>query len=175
MAIKTNIAGLEIELNKVVKDVRGALCELAPGGFENKRLSHGVRNVYASIALNRTPRAGHYHHRNIEHFYTLAGTVLWLFKDFRKDSPTFGKAYAVVAGYEKAELKGVPSYAIDESAMAELVVPAGVYHAVVPLTDKQVVVVALASQPYEADDYVSIKPEDIEEFRPWLAAANRKS
>jgi dTDP-4-dehydrorhamnose 3,5-epimerase-like enzyme len=176
MLVKTPIAGLEIELNKVVKDPRGILCELAPGGFENVHMkSHGIRNAYATFALDKSPRAGHYHHRNIEHFYTLGGTGLWLFKDYRKDSKTYGKTYAVIAGFEKAELDDVHSFTIEESKMAQLIVPAGVYHVVIPITDKPCLVVALCSEPYDAADYEKILPEDIEEFKPLLDAAKRKS
>jgi dTDP-4-dehydrorhamnose 3,5-epimerase-like enzyme len=170
MAIKTPIAGLEIEINKVVKDPRGILCELAPGGFENVHMkSHGIRNAYATFAMGRSPRAGHYHFRNIEHFYTLNGTGLWLFKDYRKESKTYGKTYAVVAGFEKHELNGIPVYTIEESKMAQLIVPSGVYHVVIPLTDKPVLVVALCSEPYDAKDYEKISPEDITEFKDILA------
>lgn len=167
--IKTDIEGLQIKLNKVVGDMRGVLCEMAPGGFVHEFFKAGVRNVYSSIATGKhTARAGHFHYKNIENFYTLSGTALWVFKDMRESSQTFGKIFGVVVGYDKPEnANGVSSYTIDESKFAQMFVPAGVYHIYWPLSEEKVTIVAVASAPYEKEDYVYPdvkKMEDVKNF-----------
>jgi dTDP-4-dehydrorhamnose 3,5-epimerase len=160
--IKTTIEGLEIILNKVVKDTRGALCEMVPGGSANETVKNGIGNIYASIALNRQPRAGHYHLRNIENFFVVQGTALWAFRDYRKESSTFGKSYAVIVGYENVPRHGeIEQYTVENGTMAQVLVPAGVYHVYMPLTEKPTVVIAVASVPHSDDDYVRIDLETI--------------
>lgn len=153
--LETPIEGLKIKLNKVVPDERGALCEMAPGGLVHEFFEKGVKNIYSSIATGKhIARAGHMHSKNIENFYTLTGTALWAFKDMRQGSTTEGKFFAFIVGYDSPESdSGLDSYTIDKSQFAQVIVPTGVLHIYWPLTDKQVTVVAVASQPYEAHDY----------------------
>ncbi len=161
--IETSIEGLKIRIQKVVGDSRGVLCELAPEGMADSFFSAGVRNMYTSVAVGKhTQRAGHYHHKNQEVFYTLTGTALWIFADFRKDSSTFGKIYAVVVGAERPPIESsTPAFVIDDKKIAQVFVPSGVYHAYWPLTDTSVYVLAVASQPYNKEDYIYPKLEEI--------------
>ena len=87
----TTLKDLTIVLNKVIGDPRGYLAEMAPGGIKNEFLKKGFGNLYAAVATGKhVARAGHYHFKSWENHYTLTGTALWLFTDFRKQSPTFG-------------------------------------------------------------------------------------
>lgn len=169
--IETSIEGLKIKLNKVVGDQRGVLCEIAPGGFVHEFFKNGIGNAYSSIATGRhTARAGHFHHKNVENFYTLSGTALWIFKDLREKSQTFNKTFAVILGYDKpTNSNNVVHYTIDEMKMAQVVVPTGVYHVYWPLTDEKVVVVAAASEPYRKEDYVHIDWKEIEDIKNFVS------
>ena len=153
--VETTIADLKIRINKVIEDQRGFLCELAPKGLNDELLVGGVRNIYASTAIGKGKgRGGHYHEKNIESFFTLSGTALWFFHDFRQKSPTFDTSYAVILGLESPEDMPCPVYTVSQSKMAQVSVPPGVYHVFYPLTDKPVTVVALASEGFDKNDYV---------------------
>ena len=82
--IATTIKGLNLYLNKVVSDERGSYCDMAPGGTDNPLYADGIKHIHASIATKRfTPRGGHYHYKLKENFFTLSGTALWNFYDFK--------------------------------------------------------------------------------------------
>lgn len=156
--IKTNIDGLQLRLNKVLSDERGFLAELAPSGLEDPFLQHGIRNIYTSVATGKQiARAGHLHKKNIENFFTISGTALWLFVDCRKDSPTFNNFYSVILGAKKPNFEvDSPCYTVEDSKMAQALIPVGVYHIFWPLTDENVMVLAIASEPYDKEDYEKI-------------------
>ena len=155
--INTPIEGLKIKIQKVVWDARGVLCELTPQGMEDPFLKAGVKNISPSTSLEKhVHRAAHYHHKNIENFYTLSGVALWVFVDFRENSPTKGKVFDVVIGFDKTDAKN--AYQISDNKLAHVLVPNGVYHVFWQLTDKPVTVVSLASQPYTAEDYCKMDP-----------------
>jgi len=152
--IKTDINGLTIRINKVVKDNRGFLAELAPLGTGDPFLKSGVKNVYVSVASKKhIPRAGCLHNKTIENFYTLSGTALWIFWDSRSTSPTFNKVFTVILGSKAPSMARDPFYTIDESKMAHVYVPTGVYHTFLPLTDEPVTVLAMSSHQYDESDY----------------------
>lgn len=173
--INTPIDGLKININKVIGDKRGVLCEILPDGTNNKFLNHKIGNIYASIATGREARAGHYHFKNIENFYTLSGTALWIFKDYRKESPTFEKTYDVILGFDNVKVKDTESYTIDNNYMAQVMIPAGVYHVFYPMTETPVTVLAIASEPHDDKDYARIKPEEIPEIKDIMKKLNFKN
>ncbi len=162
--IKTPIEGLKIRINKVVPDHRGYLCELAPRGSEDEMLSSGIKNIYLSTATQKkVSRGGHYHFKNIENFFTLYGTALWFFKDFRKNSKTKGKIFNVILGSQ--DFKGdLLSITIDQNKMAQVIVPPEVYHAYYPISQEPVLVLAIASEPYTKEDYVYPSSAELKEF-----------
>ncbi len=168
--INTNIHGLSIRMNKVVKDNRGFLAEIAPFGLEYDFLKAGLKGIHISVATEKNvARAGHSHKKNIENFFTISGTALWLFVDCRQDSPTFNKFYSVILGQENPTLEtDTPSYIIKDSQMAQVLVPAGIYHIFWPLTDEDVTIIALASEPYNKDDYDKINLGDYPEIKEYL-------
>jgi|SRR3989344_2783071 len=167
---ETNIDGLIIRMNKVVGDARGYLCELAPAGIHDEFFSTGVKNVHASIATQKgIARGGHYHFKQNENFYTLSGTSLLIFADFREGSKTRGNVYAVIVGNSKpSDTKGLPAYVISENKMAQIYVPAGVYHIFGPLTDEKLIIVSFSSEQYSKEDYAYPKLEEIPKVKKIL-------
>lgn len=169
--VETIIPDLIIGLNKVIGDARGYLAEMAPGGSDNPFMAHGFKNLYASVATGKhIPRAGHYHLKSWENHYTLTGTALWLFTDFRKDQPSFGKSVEVVVGSKSIDNipDGVAEYTLDQQAMAQVYCGPGINHIVWPLTGEPVVIVDAASEPYDKADYVYPKMEEIPNIKKIL-------
>jgi len=164
--VNTNIQGLTIRINKVMSDERGFLGEMAPSFASDSFFKAGVNNIYVSVAKKKlVARAEHYHNKNIENFFTISGTALWLFIDFRKDSPTFNNFYTVILGAKKAlSDNGIPSYTVDDLKMAQVLVPTGVYHVYWSLTDEDVAVLAIASEPYDKNDYERPDIRTLENF-----------
>ncbi len=165
--IKTEIDGLEIRPQKMVGDHRGWLLEMFPGGMANPAVQPwGFGNLCASVATGKhIPRGGHYHYHDHEIFFTLTGSALWLFYDFREDSPTKGKIEGLITG------AAVPpgqiyhtSYTVAEQKFVQVSVPVGVYHVFWPLTDEVVHVIELGSVPYDSADYWRGKPAEIPGF-----------
>lgn len=169
--IKTNIEGLDIRINKVIKDERGFLTQIPNSVSDDPFLKAGIKNIYVSVAQKKfVARAGHYHNKNIENFFAISGTSLWLFIDCRKESPTFNNFYTVILGSKKPSLEsGTPFYTIDESQMAQVLVPSGVYHVFWPLTDEDVTILALASETYDEKDYGRPDLNNYSQIKPHLA------
>lgn len=143
-----------MSVNKRVADARGTLYEMMPHGTDNELVMGPIGNIYASKAtVKHQPRAGHYHEQLDESFFMLSGTAIWYFEDFRKDSSTFGKTYAVLIG-ENEEVGSFPQpkYSIEDGIL-HVRVPRGVYHIYFPLTSEPVLVIAVSSRPYDAKDY----------------------
>ena len=162
--IKTPLKDLVIILNKVVGDSRGYLAEMAPGGSQNEFLSKGFGNLYASVATGQhVARAGHYHFKSWENHYTLTGTALWLFTDFRKESPTFGQSVEIIAGAKAwpTAPKDALHYTLDRQVMAQVYCGPGINHLVWPLTDEPVVIVDATSEAYNKEDYAYPKITEI--------------
>ena len=175
--VKTAISGLTVVLNKVVGDSRGYLAEMAPGGSKNEFLSKGFGNLYASVATGKhVARAGHYHFKSWENHYTLTGTALWLFTDFRKDSPTLGQSVEIIAGAKA--LAGAPKealhYTLDQQVMAQVYCGPGINHLVWPLTDEPAVIVDATSEPYTKEDYSYPKITEIPGIEEILRRYNIK-
>jgi len=167
--IDSIIDGLLIRTNKVVRDNRGFLAEVMPAGLGDEFLQAGLKSIHVSVATEKNvARAGHLHRKNIENFFTISGTALWLFVDCRKDSPSFNKFYSIILGQRKNSQVDVPSYTIENSQMAQILVPAGVYHIFWPLTDEDVTVLALASESYDKNDYEKISLNDYPEIKEYL-------
>jgi len=163
--IQTNIEGLTIRINKVVKDERGFLAEIAPYA-EDSFLKAGIGNIYVSVAKERNvAKAGHFHKKNVENFFTISGTSLWLFVDCRNDSLTFNKFYTVILGSKNFPQADTPFYTIEDSKMAQVLVPSGVYHIFWPITDDDVTVLAIASEPYDKSDYEKIDLNNYPEIK----------
>lgn len=159
--VTTSIDGLEVVMNKVIGDARGWLGELIPGGTNNHDVQEGLGNIYLSVASGKNiARAGHYHYRQSELFFTITGAALWAFRDFREDSRTFGNVYAAVFAAEDVPTGQAPTYRVGES-MPYIVVPHGVYHVYWALTDTPVRVVCVATTPHDDTDYVRLNPSEV--------------
>lgn len=151
--VKTNIEGLTIRINKVVRDKRGFLAEISRSAKDDDFLKLGIQNIYISVATEKkVARGGHFHKKNAENFLTLSGTTLWLFIDCRKESPTFNNFYSVILGSDKLQIEtDISYYTLDDSKMAQTLIPPGVYHIFWPLTNASVMVLAIASEPFKED------------------------
>ena len=136
---------------------------MAPGGTDNPLYAEGIKHIHASIATERfVARGGHYHYRLKENFFTLSGTALWYFYDFNQNSPTFGKGYAVILGYDKLGIDvGIPEYTIDKNSAAQISIAPGIYHVFWPLTNTETVVAGTGSLDYDPNDYNRTKIEDV--------------
>ncbi|MBI4433309.1 dTDP-4-dehydrorhamnose 3,5-epimerase family protein [Candidatus Uhrbacteria bacterium] len=167
----TAIVGLELHHTKVVGDARGLLAELVQGGTANPVLAPGLGNLYVSIAVGKhVGRAAHFHFRLRELFFTITGTAVWFFHDFRSESPTAGQSFVVVLGAERPAMPTAdPVYVLADRDMVRVDVPPGVYHAYWPLTDTPVAVLAAPSLPHDDTDYDRRKPSEIPGCRELLA------
>ena len=170
--IKTNIEGLDIRINKVVRDKRGFLAEISRSAEDDDFLKLGIQNIYISVATEKqVARGGHFHKKNIENFLTLSGTTLWLFIDCREESPTFNNFYSVILGSDKPQIQtGIPYYTLDDSKMAQTLIPLGVYHVFWPLTNDSVMVLAIASEPFKEnkEDHFTIDLNEREDIKKYL-------
>ncbi len=168
--LETAVDGVKIKLGKVVLDDRGFLAELSPTGIDHTFFNAGIKNIYVSTSTQKNIiRAGHLHYKNVENFYTLSGTALWIFVDLRRDSPTYNKAFAVILGSKTPSFEtNDPIYTIDMSTSAQVLVPTGVYHAYLQLTDEPVTVLAIASEPYDEKDYDRTPPTSIPQIQEKL-------
>ena len=160
--LETPIVGLEILLNKVVSDERGHFLDLAE--TDNPSMASGyTKHLHASIATTKhIARAEHYHHKIKESFYTLAGTALWIFSDFNKNSPTYGKTYAAIAGNGKAKPEtSLPTFYLDEGKFPQFKIDIEIYHAFWPLTDEPAIIMATGTDGYDPDDYERPAVEEV--------------
>jgi dTDP-4-dehydrorhamnose 3,5-epimerase-like enzyme len=169
--VHTSIEGLIINLNKVVADERGYLAEMMPGGLLNPFCKNGFKNLYLSVATKKgVARGGHYHKSpdSFENFYCVSGVALWFFYDFRQNSKSYDKSEVVIVGEKKiAEninkdlfKKTNHKYFLPE-VMAQILVPPGVYHIYIPLSNEPVKIVATHSKSYDPSDYEKVNIENI--------------
>lgn len=165
--VETPIEGLNIYLNKVVSDERGHFLDLAE---TDNPLIEDVRHLHASIATTKhIARGEHWHYKLTEHFYVLSGTALFVLHDFNENSPSFGKTYAMILsdGKEKPDTE-LDSFHIGDGKLAQLEIPPMIYHAFLPLTDRDVVVFVAGNEGYDAEDYGRAKVHEIPEAKKIL-------
>ncbi len=155
--IETGIDGCVIALMPAFEKNGGGVFHILPGGSGNADWYDGdILDVYGFFSNEpHALRGGHYHPVLNEMFCTVSGTALWILSDFRPSSPTFQKTLAVILGKKKSlDAHGVPSYTVEETNQyARLKVPAGVYHAIVPLSADGFTTIALGTTPYTTEDY----------------------
>lgn len=149
----TTIDGVRILFNKVVGDERGVFADLAEEG--NPIFAEDLKHLHASIAIKKgVARGCHYHYRLKETFYILAGTGLCILHDFRRESPTAEKTYAVILGYARPQIEtDLPVYTIMDGSLVELIIPPMVYHGFWPLTEEKLVLVGAGTHGYDPQDY----------------------
>lgn len=153
------IEGVRVELQRYIGNTDGGVIHLLPGGTDNADcFKQGLHDVYAFTAHGKNVmRGGHYHHRLNELFFPMSGTALWILSDFRPDSPTFQKTSACILSipeYTPPKKTSFPVFSLlGDRCMPRIRVPAGVYHAIIPLTDERVTTTALGSEPYQKEDY----------------------
>lgn len=186
--IRTKIDGLMIYFNKVVKDERGYLCEIAPGGIKNPHFffdkkkfrtldlpskyksplfKYGFGDAHAIVFKKiGSSRGGHYHKTNYDLSFILSGTCLCYFYDSRKFSKTYRKEEIFLAGNKSIKLKRgnikIKDFTIEsKKKIALILIPPGIYHIFYSLSKENPNLFVFASQRYNEKDYVRIKPEDL--------------
>lgn len=170
------LEGVRLEFQKYIGNPAGGVMHLLPGGVENPDgFGHSIRDIYAFNAQGRGQmRGGHYHHQLDELFFPMSGTALWVLSDFRATSPTRGKTVACILSVNEftSPAKTLPCYSlIGHNFMTRVRVPAGIYHAIIPLTDERVTVTAVGSTPYAKEDYAYPALQEIPDLATHLEAA----
>jgi dTDP-4-dehydrorhamnose 3,5-epimerase-like enzyme len=162
--IQTPIQGVTIELQPTFGQFDGSVMHMLPGGIQNPEgFGEQLLDIYAFTAHGQDQaRGGHYHHTLNELFFTMSGTALWILSDMRPTSPTHRTTHTLILSINKPNNTfGFPSYSLEDGAFPRLRIPAGVYHAIFPLTEERVTCVALGSTPYDAQDYAYPTHEEI--------------
>ncbi len=165
--IETPIQGVTVELQSTFGTIDGGVIHMLPGGIQNPEgFGQQLLDIYAFTAHGQEQsRGGHYHRTLNELFFTMSGTALWILSDMRPTSPTHGTTHALILSINKpTNTLDIPAYTLEDGSFPRLRVPAGVYHAIFPLTDERVTCVALSSTPYDANDYVHPTQEEIPEI-----------
>lgn len=154
--IQTAIEGVTIEVQPLFGTFQGSVLHMLPGGVQNPEgFGQNILDVYGFTAQGKNMgRGGHYHPKLQELFFPMSGTALWVLSDFRAESPTSGTTYACILSVNKpTETFGLPAFAIEDGGIPRLRVPAGIYHAVFPITEERIMTVALGSTPFDKEDY----------------------
>ena len=143
------IQGLQVIPLTVHEDDRGYLIEVAriktEGGFPHS-VVHKFGQVYLVGNYARgVVRAFHKHRELWDFFFISHGAAKFVFVDDREDSPTYGETVQVV---------------ISERTPTLIVVPPGVYHGWMSLTDDtQLVSIASETYNHAKPDEVRIPPD----------------
>jgi dTDP-4-dehydrorhamnose 3,5-epimerase len=129
-------------------DDRGYLFEIvrAAGGEELHAVAHQFGQVYlVGDPVRGTVRAYHKHDELWDWFCIVHGTAKFVLRDDRRESPTYREIMEIVIGDKRPRL---------------IVVPPGVYHGWMSLTD-DVLMVSVASHTYnrESPDEHRIPPD----------------
>lgn len=156
------IEGVAIEPMPRIGAEDGAVLHMLPGGVLNPHgFGSSLKDVYAFTAKGKnTFRGGHYHLKLDELFFQFSGTALWIFSDFRESSSTYGKTASITIDIEQW---------IVEGSFPRIRVPAGVYHAIFPLTDERMMSVGIGSTAYDKEDYRHPAPQDVPDLLQILA------
>lgn len=143
---------------------QGSVVHMLPGGVNNPEgFGQQILDIYGFTAKGKNVfRGGHYHPKLHELFFTMSGTALWILSDFREGSPTYGITHALILSIDTPkENYDFPVYALEEGTLPRLRVPAGIYHAVFPLTEERITSVAIGSTAFDKEDYRYPKPEEV--------------
>lgn len=173
--IETGIQGATVALMPRFGTDVGAVWHMLPGGTGNPDAPGGnILDVYAFHAASKgQSRGGHYHLKLEELFFPMNGAALWILSDFREGSSTKGKTVGLILGDDmspRPPSRGpVPTFLQSDGTMPRLRVPAGVYHAIFPLTDERFMAVAVGSTPYVKEDYAYPKTEEVPGLEDLLA------
>ncbi len=173
--IETGIEGLAVYKNKAFMDSRGALFQLAPDVAENPHFPGGIGNLLAVIASGKEPRGAHYHHIAEKDLWGIAGMGLCYFLDMRPQSPTKGKSFACIIGFDEERTKlafaGIPRFfAQKEKWLAHIRVSPGIYDLIWSLGENPFIFVESKTTKYDEKDYIRINPDELEEVKTFKRA-----
>lgn len=132
------IDGVAVRPAKVIPDERGRLGEIMRADdpwFEK------FGQVYFTTTYPGVVKAWHYHNKQTDHFYAVAGMLKVALYDERNDSPTHGT---------------VNELCIGQHCPALVRVPPGVYHGWMCISPTEAYIVNVVSEPYnyaEPDEF----------------------
>ena len=160
---KTSIEGVSLLFNKVVQDDRGYFLDLAE---TDNPIIKNTQHLHCVLATEYNKSRGeHYHYRLHESFHTVSGTSLCCLHDFNTESSSYGTTFAFISGnkptngsLEKISRKNkIKCFFLEDSALAQIIVPPLVWPSWWKLTDDTAVIVATGDGGYDPEDYA--KPE----------------
>ena len=166
MKIETGIPGLTISHNPVVSDTRGTLFPLA---FEKN-----IANLIAVIAEGKEPRGAHYQRGAEKDIWHISGMGLYYFLDLQDESPTKGKSFACIIGYQEdaipVSLRSLPTFFIQKNkATLHIHGYPGIYDLIWPLGTSPLIFVESKTMKYDERDYMRIPPDTIAEVRQFAS------
>lgn len=170
---ETGIDGCVVDLMPIFGDEIGGVMHILPGGTTNPEwyANAPIHDVYSFFSAKPNAlRGGHYHPVLNEMFVTMSGTALWILSDFRETSPTYKKTVALILGIDTPNNPhDIPDYTrATTKKLARLTVPAGVYHAIAPLSTEGFTAIALGTTPYNKEDYVYPTVEEVPDMKAIL-------
>lgn len=165
---ENKIFWLELLNWKLIWDNRWYIWELVEWWINNPFLDWKLWHIYNSVAsYKKVPKWWHYHFKNIDRFSVLTWSTLCIFVDYRGKEK---KVFAYIAWDKKYENNfWIKNFTIDEWYMITVKVPTEVYHLFIPLTDNKSVIMSLASEKHDDQDYVRIDPFEINEIKNLLS------
>lgn len=165
-----------MELQPLFGSLNEGVGHILPRGDKNPTWFGGsVEDIYACYAQGEgTLRGAHYHLKLDEMFMTVRGTALWILSDMREQSPTYGQTASVVIGWDAFDTPdGVPTFLTSKTEkLARLRVPAGVWHAFVPLGEEHCLNIALGTTGHDAEDYRYPELSNIPQLKEHLDTFN---
>ncbi|BDI34519.1 hypothetical protein CCAX7_65700 [Capsulimonas corticalis] len=133
--VDDRIVGLIVRPETHIVDPRGELVEIYSPAWN----LHPEPLVYAyQVRINRGQGRGWVvHAKQDDRIHHCVGTLHWAFYDDRKDSPTHGMLNKIT---------------ISERNTALIVIPKGVYHAVMNVGSEDAIMINLPTKPYNHAD-----------------------
>ncbi len=138
------IDGVKVTPRKVMPDERGRLVEIFRSD-EPDFVKFG--QVYATTAYPGVVKAWHYHKIQDDNFFCVSGMMKIVLYDDRKGSPTHGEVNVFYLG---------------EWNPVRLLIPKGVYHGFMCVSDREAMVINVPTESYnykEPDEY-RLPPHD---------------
>lgn len=139
------IAGFAVKELNVIPDDRGRLFEVLR---RDEPLFSAFGQAYVTTTMPGVVKAWHRHRLQTDHFCCLVGMIKLVLLDDRPGSPSEGRVEQVWLGEHKPRL---------------VVVPPGVWHGWTCTSDREAMILNLASEPYDhtAPDEERLPPHGV--------------
>ena len=127
--VDTNIQGLKILSSKIFKDDRGKFIKIfTKNPFAENGLDINIKEIYYSISHKNVIRGMHFQIPPFDHIklvHVLAGRIVDVVLDIRKNSPTYGKFFSCELSSNDAKV---------------IIIPKGLAHGFKSMEDNTVVI-----------------------------------